>query len=215
MDRNFWNERWNRGEIGFHQSDIHWALKRHWDSVADGHADRVLVPLCGKSLDLRWLAQHGHNVVGIEFSPHAVSNFYKEWGKLPTQSSSADSLIHWQAENVELFEGDFFDFSSGEAFELFYDRAALIALPREMRPSYLEHLRSMLGKNSRGLLVTFEYDQSEMDGPPFAVLEDELMDYAGMRFQLLERRDVLAEHARFAEHGLTALHECAWLVTVA
>ncbi|NEZ03930.1 thiopurine S-methyltransferase [Wenzhouxiangella sp. XN201] len=211
MDRNFWNERWKRQEIGFHQSEIHWALKRHWAAVADGHAGRVLVPLCGKSLDLHWLARQGHGVVGIELSAQAVSEFYKEWGQTPTRMP-AGPLIHWQAENIELFEGEFFDFKSGEAFELLYDRAALAALPREMRPGYLDHLRSLLGDHARGLLVTFEYDQTEMDGPPFAVLEDELVDYAGLQFQLLERRDVLAEHARFAERGLTALHECAWLV---
>lgn len=207
----FWHERWNRGEIAFHQSDIHWALKRHWDEMSDGRTGRVLVPLCGKSHDLQWLAQQGHGVVGIELSPQAVSEFYREWGKEPTRTA-AGRLNHWQADNVELFEGDFFEFNSGDAFELFYDRAALVALPRQLRPSYLDHLRSLLDDNARGLLVTFEYDQSEMDGPPFAVLEEELMGYPDLKFQLLERRDVLAEHARFSDRGLTALHECAWLV---
>lgn len=214
MDRDFWNERWNRHEIGFHQSDIHWALKRYWHEIADGHADRVLVPLCGKSLDMRWLAEKGHEVTGIELSGTAVEEFFEEWGMQPTQSAATE-LTYWRAGGVELVEGDFFGYLNNESFDLFYDRAALIALPREMRPSYLDYLRSLLGKNACGLLVTFEYDQSEMDGPPFAVLEDELTAYASMQFQLLERRDVLAEHARFAERGLTALHECAWLVTVA
>ncbi|RFF26877.1 MULTISPECIES: thiopurine S-methyltransferase [unclassified Wenzhouxiangella] len=210
MERDFWRERWNRGEIGFHQSDIHWALKRHWDEIADVHAGRVLAPLCGKSLDLRWLAENGHEVTGIELSAKAVKEFFEEWGKQPTQSAVAE-LTYWRAGGVELVEGDFFAYATNEPFDLFYDRAALIALPHDMRPAYLDHLRTLLTDKARGLLVTFEYDQTEMDGPPFAVLEDELTDYPGLQFQLLERRDVLAQHARFAERGLTALHECAWL----
>jgi len=214
MDRDFWQERWQRGEIGFHQSDIHWALERHWNEIAHGHTRPVLVPLCGKSLDLRWLAQRGHEVTGVELSQAAVSEFYHEWGKTPKREA-AGSLQRWHAAGVTLYEGDFFAYRAQQPFGLFYDRAALVALPRKMRADYLEHLGTQVTDDARGLLVTFEYDQSQMDGPPFAVVEKELMDCTGMQFQLLERRDVLAEHARFAERGLTALHECAWLVTVA
>lgn len=214
MDRNFWNERWNRGEIGFHQPDIHWALKRHWDEVVDDHAGRVLVPLCGKSLDLRWLAQCGHEVVGVELSETAVSEFYDEWGKTPNLEA-AGRLQHWHADSVTLYTGDFFEYRADAPFDLFYDRAALVALPFDMRAGYIEHLRAQLADDARGLLVTFEYDQSQMDGPPFSVPEDELMQYPGFTFELLDRIDALAENPRFVERGLTALQECAWRVSCA
>ncbi|NBD95885.1 MAG: thiopurine S-methyltransferase [Gammaproteobacteria bacterium] len=211
MDRDFWHARWEGREIGFHRSDTHWALERHWHAIsANGHG-RVLVPLSGKSLDMRWLADQGHDVVGVELSGQAVREFYDEWGKAPTEIRMG-SLRGWRAGNIELFEGDFFDFETDRPFELFYDRAALVALPRDMRVDYLGHLRSQLSNEARGLLVTFEYDQSRMDGPPFSVPEDELMQYPGLRFELLERIDALPDNARFAERGLTALHECAWVV---
>lgn len=213
MDRQFWHERWKRREIGFHQFDIHWALKRHWRETSRRDAGRVLVPLCGKSLDLRWLARQGHEVTGIELSGQAIEQFFEDWGRQP-ERSPADSFTYWRADGVELVEGDFFDYVTDMPFDLFYDRAALVALPREMRPAYLDHLKTLLAGNARGLLVTFEYDQAETDGPPFAVTGNELLDYSGLCFELLERREALTDHPGFAERGLSGLHECAWLVRV-
>jgi len=212
MENEFWHDRWRRGKIAFHRSDIHWALERHWTDISGNAASRVLVPLSGKSLDMRWLARAGHEVVGVELSGRAVREFYEEWGKQPSESRTG-RLTRWQADGVVLLEGDFFDYRSDAPFELFYDRAALVALPPDMRPGYLDHLRSLLAPNAQGLLVTFEYDQSQMNGPPFSVPESELMEYPGFRFELLERVDALTDNPRFAERGLTALHECAWRPT--
>ncbi len=212
MEGEFWHERWQRGEIGFHRSDVHWALSDYWKDVAGGRRTGVLVPLCGKSLDMHWLAERGHAVTGVELSGQAVEEFFDEWGRQPTRSSTG-GLSYWRAGGVELVEGDFFDYVADQPFELFYDRAALIALPHAMRQKYLDHLRSLLTDDASGLLVTFEYDQEQMSGPPFAVPEEELEGYAELRFQLLERREALPEHPGFVERGLAALHECAWRVT--
>lgn len=214
MEKEFWLARWERREIGFHRPDIHWALNRHWDEICGGGAGRVLVPLCGKSLDQRWLARRVHEVVGIEFSEQAIREFYQEWNKAPAREQ-VGKLHRWQAENVVIFEGDFFDFRTSQPFELFYDRAALVALPRKLRSAYLDHLHRLLADDARGLLVTFEYDQARMDGPPFSVPETEMMAESGFRFELLERREVLQQHPGFAQRGLSALDECAWLVAPA
>lgn len=212
MENEFWHDRWRQGKIAFHRSDIHWALSACWPRIAATGSERVLVPLCGKSLDMRWLARAGHEVVGVELSGRAVREFHEEWGRKPGVSQ-AGRLTRWQADGIVLFEGDFFDYRPDAPFELFYDRAALVALPRDMRPGYLDHLRSVLAPNARGLLVTFEYDQLQMDGPPFSVPESQLHAHEGFCFELLERRDTLAEHPGFAERGLTALDECAWRVS--
>jgi len=213
MNKHFWQQRWQRDEIGFHRGETHPSLARYWDDASVGSCAPVLVPLCGKSLDLRWLAQRGHRVVGVELSARAIEAFYREWNKPATRVASG-RLQHWRAENVQIFEGDFFDFRPGTPFELFYDRAALVALPEDMRARYLSHLRGQLSAKATGLLITLEYDQSQMNGPPFSVPEDELRSQPGFSFELLERRDALAGHPRFAERGLTALHECAWRVMV-
>lgn len=214
MDENYWHERWQRGEIGFHLSDIHPALKRHWSDISGGGDDAVLVPLSGKSLDMRWLSERGHPVVGVELSERAIAAFFEEWGRRPKRDEHG-ALRHWSADGIELVQGDFFDYRPGRAFRYFYDRAALVALPSTTRPAYLRHLRSLLHGDASGLVVTFEYDQQRMDGPPFSVPAGELSSCSGLTFECLERRDALDRYPRFAERGLTDLEECAWRVTVA
>ena len=56
MDEAFWQRRWARNEIGFHLNEVNPYLRRHWPSLKLAQGARVLVPLCGKSLDMAWLA---------------------------------------------------------------------------------------------------------------------------------------------------------------
>ena len=213
MDADFWHERWQRREIGFHRDSAHWGLPRYWADVnGDGNAP-VLAPLCGKSMDLHWLAERGHSVTGLELSGQAIGEFFDEAGISPDRES-LDHAMRWTSGPYTLVEGDFFDWRASTRFERFYDRAALVALPPSMRPRYLTHLHGQLAPDARGLLITFEYDQNQMNGPPFAVPEPELRDTPGFEFTLLERRDVLEGHPGFAERGLNALQECAWKVAV-
>ncbi|MFU8877364.1 MAG: thiopurine S-methyltransferase [Wenzhouxiangellaceae bacterium] len=213
MEPNFWHERWDSDKIGFHRSNIHPALRAYWQKITSDAGSPVLVPLCGKSLDLRWLANRGHAVTGIELSEKAVREFFDE-ADLEAQRSPAGQLTRWHAGNNEIFEGDFFAWQAKQPFELFYDRAALIALPPEMRPKYLEHLRAQLADGAQGLLITLEYDSAQMDGPPFSVHEKELKQTPGFEFERLARENVLPTHGKFAERGLAALHECTYRVTV-
>ena len=215
MDPDFWQQRWRRNEIGFHRDDVHPALERHWATIARDSSRPVLVPLCGKSLDLHWLAERGHPVVGVELAGSAVEAFFDEAGLRPRVDESG-ALRRWHWGPIEIFEGDFFDFRPGRRFELLYDRAALIALPPEMRPRYLRHLDSLLQRPAEGLLITLEYPQDRMDGPPFSVMGDELSRFerahSGLRFERLECRDVLDDHPRFRDRGLPWLSECCYHV---
>lgn len=218
MDANFWHERWQRREIGFHLDSVHWGLPPYWAGIAGDESSPVLAPLCGKSMDLHWLAERGHRVTGLELSGQAIAEFFDAAGLSPNRESldqeSPETTTRWSAGPYTLVEGDFFDWRASEPFQRFYDRAALVALPPSMRPRYLAHLHGQLAPDARGLLITFEYDQSQMNGPPFAVPESELHETPDFEFSLLERRDVLDGHPGFAERGLTALHECAWKVAV-
>lgn len=215
MDPDFWHQRWQRDEIGFHRDEVHPALERHWAGIARDPSRAVLVPLCGKSLDLHWLAEHGHAVVGVELAESAVAAFFDEAGLEP-RVETVGSLRRWRWGRIEIYQGDFFDFRPERRFELVYDRAALIALPPEMRPRYLRHLDSLLDRPAEGLLITLEYPQDRMNGPPFSVMGDELSRferaYPGLRFERLECRDVLAAHPRFRDRGLPWLSECCYRV---
>lgn len=180
MDPEFWHERWQQGRIGFHLETVHWALERYWTGVADDRTDRVLVPLCGKTVDMRWLAGRGHPVTGIELSGKAAREFFDEWGQTPVRHADG-SMVRWSVgtgqlgESVELFEGDFFEFSPARRFSLVYDRAALIAMPPKMRKEYVEHLTAVIPDGTRILLITLDYD-TEIKGPPFNVSDEEVWE---------------------------------------
>lgn len=215
MDKNFWQERWEQQQIGFHQNEINPYLIRYWNIVAAANQGRVLVPLCGKSLDMVWLAQQGHEVVGIEIVPMAVEAFFAEQGLQPRRTRQG-AYDHWHAGPYTLLCGDFFDIQAADVGPLsaVYDRASLIALPPALRQRYARHVQSLLPDAISILLVTMDYPQEEMNGPPFAVTEAEVRALYGTDFavKLLESVDVLAENPRFRERGLTRLHEVIYLL---
>jgi thiopurine S-methyltransferase len=211
MDPQFWHERWARGEIGFHRGDVHPLLVRHGAPLA---GRRVLVPLCGKSLDLVHLAGLGCTVVGIELSAAAIGAFFAERGLEPAVTTQGPGRL-WEAGPYTLLEGDYFAFSAadlGAPCTGLYDRAALIALPPARRAAYAAHTARLLAPDVWGLVITLDYPQEAMAGPPFAVPEAEVRalydPWAGVA--ALEREDALAAEPRFAERGLTRLHQTAW-----
>lgn len=210
MNPDFWHERWREGQIGFHQPDFHPALLRYWPGIGIPAGGRVFVPLCGRSLDMVWLARQGHGVIGVELSPIAVDGFFHHEGLTPSVAEIGRLRRH-AAGRYELLEGDFFDVSAGMlgTIEGWYDRAALVALPPATRREYAGHLAALVPPGVRGLLMTLDYPQQQMDGPPFAVTADEVHELLHGTFELaeLESRDVLAENPRFAERGLDRLAE--------
>lgn len=210
MQADFWQARWQRNEIGFHLSEVNPYLLRHWPTLGLSADSRVLVPLCGKSLDLSWLAGQGHAVLGVELAEKAVEDFFAEQ-ELEPEIQSYGVFKVYRAGALELWCGDFFALTAEDVAgcAALYDRAALIALPPEMRQRYVAHLTGILPAGCAGLLVTLDYEQGQMQGPPFSVPDDEVRRLLGADWQLepLECRDVLGENWRFLQRGLTRLEE--------
>lgn len=211
MEHEFWHQRWQSGQIGFHTSKAHWALASHWPSLGHAADEPVLVPLCGKTLDLRWLCERGHPVTGVELDPIAVNDFFSEWQREPQPIVEArHALTGLEAGGVRLWQGDFFAFQPGRCYRAFYDRAALIALPPAMRSRYVSKLRSCLDQDATGLLVAMEYDQHLKDGPPFSVPFEEVARMNGFAANPLERRNILADSPKFSQAGVHSLHETVY-----
>ena len=207
MQPDFWHQRWHENRIGFHRSEVMPLLEEHWDALQLSSESRVLVPLAGKSLDMVWLAAQGHRVLGVELSPLAVAQFFEEHGLQPECRESASGLHH-AAKHIELLCGDVFGVDAallGDCTGV-YDRAALIALPPDMRQRYVRTVYAALPSGCRGLLITLEYPQAEKVGPPFSVDEAEVRELFSPHWQveLLERRDILQQPDFIAE-GLTAM----------
>jgi len=210
MDPDFWHDRWQANQIGFHQDKINVYLERYWSRLELDPGSRVLVPLCGKSLDLLWLREQGYAVVGIELSNIAVQAFFEENGVTPAIQEETH-CTRWSCEDIELLCGDFFNFEAADLgkVDALYDRAALIALTAAQRQHYARRLARLLKPGTPGLLVTLDYDQAEMNGPPFAVSNGEVQRLydADFDIQHLTRLDALAADPKFREKGLSALTE--------
>ena len=213
MHHDFWHERWLTGQTGFHQSAVHPLLERWWPSLDVPAGARVYVPLCGKSLDMAWLADRGYRVVGSELSPIAIREFFAAAGLAEHHATVGDFISH-TAGAFEILEGDALALTPQVAGPLgaFYDRAALVALPSGMREQYFATLAALLPQGAGGLLVSFEYPQEMKGGPPFSVETAEIARLCNGLFSLreLERVDVLAASPKFAELGIPALHEIAY-----
>ncbi|MEO8342281.1 MAG: thiopurine S-methyltransferase [Gallionella sp.] len=218
MQNDFWLERWKQEKIGFHQNGINPYLCEYWQELHLARDSLIFVPLCGKSRDLLWLRQQGHPVVGVELSDVAVQAFFQENGYAPKQITRG-KFGCYKAHGIHILCGDFFemnkeDLSSRGKVNATYDRAALIALPQEMRERYVRHLISILPPATQILLITLDYLQTEMQGPPFSVSADEVAALYGEHAEvhLLAQLDVLAQNPRFQQRGLSRLQENVFLL---
>lgn len=217
MKKEFWLERWERQEIGFHQDEVNPYLCRYWQELNSADDGEVFVPLCGKSRDMLWLREQGHAVLGVELSPIAVHAFFEENDRIPHHAADG-KFDSCEVDGFRILCGDFFDLSKDDVASVsaVYDRASLVALPPELRARYASHLAGILPPATQILLITFDYPQQEMQGPPFAVSVDEVealyRDHAEIR--LLAQLDVLPQNPRFQQRGLSRLHENIFLLTL-
>lgn len=214
MQPSFWIDNWREGKTGFHQSTVNPALKNFWPKQPPGSS--VLVPLCGKSLDMLWLEQQGLEVTGVEIAEQAVLEFCHENGQAFSVNHRPEYISYRLRDRyIRLIVADFIEFAehySGERFDSLYDRAALVALPRELRKPYVQACEKLLSDAATGLVVTLEYEQELMQGPPFSVPAEEAQRRWNSRLACVEERDVLGEIGKAAAAGLTHLQEFTWLL---
>ncbi len=215
MKKEFWIERWEKQDIAFHQSAGNPYLHKFWGELKCQDGDKVLVPLCGKSLDMLWLKKRGHSVLGVELSALAVEAFFKENNITPSRRRDGSFDVS-DAGGISILCGDFFDLTNGhlQGVRAVYDRAALIALPPDMRKKYVEHLMSCLPADVQILLMTIDYPQEKVDGPPFSVPVEEVKSLYGScaEIRLLEREYLLTENPRFKARGVSHVHENVFLI---
>lgn len=182
MDAKFWHDRWQEGRTGFHEGRVNRMLEAHIGALGLGGGDRVFLPLCGKAVDIPWLLSRGYRVAGAELSEIAVRDLFGEMGVVPEVTQTGAHRCH-AAEGLAIYVGDIFALGAETLgpVDAVYDRAALVALPEAMRRRYAAHLADLTGAAPQ-LLVTFEYDQTAMEGPPFSVDTAEVARCHGTRY---------------------------------
>lgn len=174
MDANFWHQRWGKVQIGFHKKEANLLLVKYFKELHLAKGSRVFVPLCGKTLDIAWLLSNNYRVAGAELSQLAIDQLFLELGVEP-KITVVGQAKYYSAKNIDIFVGDIFDLT-GEMLgpvDAIYDRAALVALPDEMRNHYSEHLMQITNKAPQ-LLIHYEYDQNLAEGPPFSVPNEDV-----------------------------------------
>jgi thiopurine S-methyltransferase len=204
-----WIARWQQGRIGWHESDGNIYLHRHWPKIAAGST--VLVPLCGKSTDLIWLASQGLDVTGVELSEVAVKTFFAE-NKLEYTQSQIGKLVCYSAvsQPIRIYCGDYFHYE-GKPADALYDRGSLSAMPRAERRQYVQHTKSLLSPAAPRMIIALEFDQGAVVGPPFSTMPEELGQY-WPDLQCIDSHDDLENcPPKFRAAGLSQMHEVAWL----
>ncbi len=213
MEPSFWHDKWASQQIGFHLGEVNPLLSKYWPTLELTKEHQVFVPLCGKSVDLCYLAEQGHEVIGCELNQSAVEQFFSD-NQLDVTVTEVGEHQCYQTEQVTLYQGDIFSLSAApfENVSAFYDRAALIALPEEMRRQYAQQLANLIPTKSVGLLITIDYPQQTLSGPPFAVSYDWVMEYLGNHFDVtrLGSEDILHESPRFIKNGVPWLTESVY-----
>lgn len=215
MEHDFWHERWERDQITFHQRETNPLLMKYWPSLAVSAGRGVLVPLCGKSLDMRWLEAQGHQVWGVEISRKAIDAYFAEAGE-EAQFVQGTNIHAYAGAGTKIYFGDYLQLSRPDVPRVggVFDRGALVALPTAQRAQYADHIQRIIPNNATILLVTIEYDQNKVSGPPFSVPEAEVQTLYGerCRVELLERAPAGGLPPRFSEAGVNDVRQCVYRI---
>ncbi|MGI9311381.1 MAG: thiopurine S-methyltransferase [bacterium] len=276
MHHEFWHHRWREGRLGFHQRKINSRLRNHFHALALPAGATVFVPLCGKSLDMLWLAEQGYRVLGNEISDIACRDFYvennlryeveggRDEGRddndgdggsdnsdgsddddgndmanngasngnatsdgMTSGNATSNSTTNRDAksrarftkyigDDIALWCGDFFALRASDLRDVqgVYDRAALIALPEAMRPDYAAHLATLLRRGAQVFLISMDYDERKMKGPPFSVPERAVRDLFATNFalQIITQSSGPDIVGHLSERGLDTLNEKVYLL---
>ena len=215
MELSYWESRWRKGKIGFHADWVNPYLKMYWPDIPASNEENVLVPLCGKNLDMLWLRERGHRVWGVEYVDLACESFFRE-NNIPFNVEQRRQWKIYESDNINIIQGDFFKLPANllPAVRAVYDRGALVALPREKRQKYAESIKRVISPGCSMLVHAFEYDQEKMSGPPFSVPQLEVESYYpesdNYKVICLERSEKIDQLPKFRQRGLTSIIEKAY-----
>ena len=216
MKPEFWHNAWKKSDQpGWQQKNVNQHLLNRWSESGASDSEVVFVPLCGRSLDMQWLRESGHHVIGIDLSVTALEQFCEQQS-IDATCERDGLLTVFRASGWTLFAGDFFRLEPDQLSRVsrVYDRAALIALPETMREDYARHLQRLLPAGAEIFAITITYDQTQMDGPPFSVSDSEFRELYGAHYDIrvLQSESGPVQVGNLADRGLTTLCETSYLL---
>lgn len=211
-----WHNYWVQKSPGFHEGQVNAYLTQYLNLYNLNPGDSIFMPLCGKAVDILWLSRQGFHVIGVELSAVAIESFFEE-SELIAEIEQLDKLTVYRAENITLYQGDFMDIQSQQldSCKLVYDRASIVAIESFNRESYVSRMFQIIPDGTPMLLITLDYQQSQMSGPPFSVPAAEIRELYQMKYQIdeLESNQQIHERPKWREKGLESLLEIALKMT--
>ncbi|XP_002736535.2 putative thiopurine S-methyltransferase [Saccoglossus kowalevskii] len=216
----FWEQRWQEGKIGFHSPNVQTFLLKYVDLLTNGKTGlRIFVPLCGKTVDMKWLADMGHHVIGVDICRMALKQFFEENNLEYTMSTvkglENGELYQSSDGRIQLYKCDIFDISRDMVgqFDGIWDRGAMTSILPTARARYCDIMVTVLKPTGRYLLVCVEYDKSKSSGPPVCLLESEIKDVYGsfLKIEKIAERNRMEE--KWLKRGHTYFKECVYLLT--
>ncbi|KAJ8043018.1 putative thiopurine S-methyltransferase [Holothuria leucospilota] len=222
-----WEDRWQNGRIAFHRDNVNQNLLNNFERLANGRKElNFLVPLCGKTVDMKWLAGKGFEVTGIEGVTKACEEFFSEQDVKCNVSDIPDvpsgKLFKSEDGKIKIYNCDIFSLSSETLgqFDVIWDRGSLVAILAEDRQRYLGLMKSVIKPGGKILLEVVEYDWNERKtkGPPRPFFKHNLEDLYGNWCAIEEvgRYDWLhRDLARFqGQWGLSSLDNVQYFMQV-
>jgi len=209
MDRAAINKEWasyyTEDTLPWHLKDVNHNLKKHITTLTenkDASGIRILIPLCGKTVDMKFLYEQGFTVVGIEFSDIAIQSFAAENNIPLTAEVKEGYTIHTFDDRLKIFQGDLFDFTPEKLrglFDYWWDCGSLTAMVNEEDHEYIKLILSLMKVNARGLISLFQYEPSVYDGPPKSINQTKLEEILDGKFEIhqlacLSENDLPEEH---------------------
>ncbi|MGA0556913.1 thiopurine S-methyltransferase [Larkinella sp. VNQ87] len=172
MEKQAWAESWEASNNRFHRQDVHPYVLKHLTPFALMEKS-ILVPLCGRSLDLVYFSQFAERVVGVEQAESVILQFFAE-----NQLAYEKVGERYISNNLTIFCKDLFALTPEEVGEinLVYDRASLAALPLPLRVGYLQKMEELTSPGTQYFLTTLEY-APEMDSAPYSIAPEEVYGY--------------------------------------
>lgn len=217
MKKEFWIEKWQNKQTGFHKEFVHPLLVKYIDYLQIKKGDTIFVPLCGKTLDMLWLHEQGYQVIGVELSDLAIEQFFAE-NKLQAEIFQEADFKIFKHKNITIYQGDFFALTDKhlKKVKALYDRAALIALPDGLIERYVNKNFATLPQGTKELLITLELQRTTTDklGPPFSVSDKKVSHLFSQysSIQLLQEEDIIEREKGFQQLGCEYCYERVYLI---
>ncbi|KAM4630268.1 putative thiopurine S-methyltransferase isoform 1-T2 [Polymixia lowei] len=215
-----WEERWQEGRTGFHQPHAHELLENNIEKVLAGRTGvRFFVPLCGKAVDMKWLADMGHSVVGVEIAEQAIRQFFEDnnitYSEEPVPAIPGAKVYKSSEKNISLYQCDLYNFSSSieGQFGAIWDRASLVAINPKDREKYASLIISLMANDCRYLLDTVLYNPEEHKGTPFFVPDEQVLSLFGNTCDIELMQSVVIQTDRTKGWGMDSLTEHVHLIT--